>query len=151
MGKVHVECLPDETLVKKLGVTRKMVNHHAGKSRVFSKLKTTYGEIAMVDEDPGSVKTDYEKNLIFIDNSHGIRVYKDERDNRILILNGKLEDWIIATCKTANINISLFGLPDRPNDLHGIINLRLSGFEKLIEHLKNDNNPGIILLMSLLT
>jgi len=150
MGKVHVECLPDETLVKKLGVTRKMVSHHAGKSRVFSKLGTTNGEIAMVDEDPGSIKTNYEKNLVLVDNSYGIKIYKDGRGNKILILNGKLEDWIIATCKTANVNISLFGLPDRANELHSIINSRLPSFERLIEHLKNNNNPGIILLMNLL-
>lgn len=150
MGKVHVECLPDETLVMQLGITRRMVTHHAGKSRVFSKLKTTSGEIAMVDEDPGSVKTDYEKNLTLIDNSHGVKVYKDNRDNKVLILSGKLEDWIINVCKTNNINISLFGLPDKPNELHGIINQRLSGFVKLIEHLKNNDNPDISLLMHLL-
>ena len=151
MGIVHVECRPDETLLKKLGVTRKMVNHHFGKSRVFNKLKTTNGEIAMVDEDPGSIKTDYENNLTFVQESFGVKVYKDNRNNKILILSVKLEDWIIAACKAEKVNITHFGLPDKPNDLHEIINDRLSGFEKLIDHLKKNGNQCINHLMNLLT
>ena len=150
MGIVHVECLPDETLVKKLGISRKMVNHHSGKSRVFNKLKTTNGEIAMIDEDPGSVKTTYENNLTFVQESFGIKVYKDNRNNKIIILSVKLEDWIIAACKTSNVNITKFGLPDRPNALHEIINHRLSGFEKLIDHLKKSENQCIDHLINLL-
>ncbi len=61
MKPIHVECLPDEALVKKLGFTRKMVTHHAGKSRVFTNLKSVVNHLAMVDEDPGSPKSSYEK------------------------------------------------------------------------------------------
>jgi hypothetical protein len=150
MGIIHVECLPDETLVKKLGITRKMVHHHAGKSRVFNKLKTTSGDTAMVDEDPGSIKTDYENQLTFIQESFGIKLYKDKRGNKILILKIKLEDWIIAACKVAKVNISDFGLSDRPNDLHEMINQRLSSFEKLIDYLKETNNQNINHLINLL-
>ena len=30
MKNIHVECLPDEYLVKKLGFTRKSITHHQG-------------------------------------------------------------------------------------------------------------------------
>ena len=147
---VHVECLPDETLVKKLGITRKMVVHHAGKSRVFTKLKTTSSQIAMVDEDPGSIKTNYEHQLTLIQESYGIKLYNDNRNNKILILTVKLEDWIITACKTGQVDITRFGLPSRPNDLHEIINQRLASFEKLIDHLKESQNHYINHLKNLL-
>jgi hypothetical protein len=150
MRKVHVECLPDETLVKKLGITRKMVTHHFGKSRVYNRLMRTNNEIAMVDEDPQSIKSDYEKQLIFVQEGCGIKIYKDMRDNKILVLKIKLEDWIIAVCKEAQINITNFGLPQKPNDLHDVINHRLTNFEKLIDHLKQKENPCILQLMNLL-
>jgi len=151
MAKIHVECLPDETLVKKLGVTKKMVIHHTGKSRVFHNLKKSQNEIGMVDEDPGSPKTDYERNLKFIEEAHGIKRYSDKQGNKILVLNIKLEDWIISICKAAKIDITKFGLPDTPNKLHDIMNYRLQNFENLIDHLKYNNNAGIIQLQSWLT
>lgn len=150
MPIVHVECLPDEALVKLLGITRRMVYHHAGKSRVFSRLKTVTGEVAMVDEDPGSIKTEYETGLEFIQESFGIKLYKDERDNKVLILKIKLEDWILGACKISNVDITRFGLPSKPHALHGVINQKLPGFEKLINHLKEKENQSIFQLKEFL-
>jgi len=58
MKQVHVECLPDEALIIKMGFTWKAVIHHGGKSRVFHKLKSVSNQLALVDEDPGSGKSD---------------------------------------------------------------------------------------------
>src|SRR5438445_5527673 len=97
---VHVECLPDETLVKKLGFTRKQIIHHTGKSRVFADLKLKSNQIAMVDEDPGQSKTSYETKLVFKEEANGIKYYLDpEKNNKVFVLKVKLEDWILASCK----------------------------------------------------
>ncbi len=103
MKLVHVECLPDEALIKKLGFTRKAVKHHGGKSRVFRKLKSVRNQLGMVDEDPGSAKSDYEQELILIHETFGIKLFSDKSGNKILVLKGKLEDWIISICKNAGI------------------------------------------------
>ena len=66
MSDVHVECKPDETLVRKLGVSRKSVTHHQGKSKVFALLKKNKDQLAMVDEDPMSTKTTYERSFQLI-------------------------------------------------------------------------------------
>jgi hypothetical protein len=76
----------------------------------------------MVDEDPGSVKTRYENLLTFVEEIEGIRHYTDRSGNRILYLNGKLEDRIISLCRRDGIQPTGFGLPDNPDDLHEIIN-----------------------------
>ena len=150
MATVHVECRPDEALVKKLGITNKkmVITHHYGKSRVFHKLTKTKNEIGMVDEDPGSAKTQYERNLKFIEEVYGIKRYSDKQGNKVLVLKVKLEDWIIAICKTAKIDITKFGLPNNPNELHDVIINRINNFEKLIDHLKKNNNPSINKLQS---
>jgi hypothetical protein len=147
MKEVHVECLPDEALVKKLGISKKQITHHSGKSRVFAKMKVSKKQIALVDEDPDSAKCSYEQGLNRISESFGIIEWKDKSDNRILVLKGKLEDWIIGTCKAAKVDLKKdFGLPDKPNDLHDVINTRMNNFEKLIGHLIKIENPAIILL-----
>ena len=122
MKIVHVECKPDELLVSKLGVQKKQITHHQGKTRVFHALGRGKQQLAMVDEDPGSVKTSYEKALKFIEESEGIKYFTDHSDNKIFILKGKLEDWIVLVCKQHRISLSKFGLPEKPNDLHDIIN-----------------------------
>ena len=146
MKEIHVECKPDEVLVKKLGYTAKAITHHYGKAKVFDKLKKSTNLIAMVDEDPGSAKSTYEKELIFVEEVHGVKVYKDTSDNKIVVLKVKLEDWIINACKQSNIDISKFNLPVKANDLHSIINSKLSNFDKLINKLLSKNNPSILRL-----
>ncbi len=150
MKKVHVECIPDELLVTKLGIAKKAVFHHAGKSRVFDKLRSGSDQIALVDEDPGSPKSGYEKNLKFIEESNGIKCFSDNSDNKVYILKGKLEDWIIDVCKQNKIKISSFNLPEKPNDLHDVITQRLRNFDKLISKLLASKNPAILKLKSLI-
>ncbi len=146
MKQVHVECKPDEALMKKLGFARKTVYHHAGKSRVFKKLESVSDQLAMVDEDPGSAKSGYEKELKLVQEFQGIKLCSDKSGNKILILKGKLEGWIVAICKKAGIKLADFGLPEKPNDLHDVINLRITKFENLIDHLLKIKNAEIIQL-----
>ena len=148
MKQVHVECKPDELLVSKLGFTKKYVTHHQGKSRVFQKLSKSESLLAMVDEDPGSSKTSYEKSLKFIEEKHSIKYFSDKKENKVFILTGKLEDWILNACKLQKIDPIEFGLPANPNKLHDILNNRLDKFEKLTDELIRKKNPSILQLKS---
>lgn len=148
MKQVHVECKPDELLVSKLGFTKKFITHHQGKSRVFHKLSQSESLLAMVDEDPGSGKTSYEKSLNFVEEKLDIKYYSDSRKNKVFILTIKLEDWILYACKLQKINPDDFGLPSDPVQLHNYINQRLDKFEKLINELIKKKNPAIVQLKS---
>ena len=150
MKLVHVECKPDELLVSKLGFKRKLITHHQGKSRIFHSLGKTKNQLAIVDEDPGSIKTKYESSLQFITESEGIIAYRDNSGNKVLVLKGKLEDWIIAVCKKYRIKILDFGLPDRPNDLHDVVNQRLDNFGRLLDELLKNNIQSLITLKEFL-
>lgn len=146
MKQIHIECLPDELLIKKLGFSQKVISHHFGKSKVFKKLESVQNHFAMVDEDPGSPQTSYEKSLRLIEEAEGIKQYADNSGNKIFVLKGKLEDWTISICKQHKIKLKAFGLPEKPNELHDVINQRLQNFEKLIEYLLQKKNPAIIKL-----
>jgi hypothetical protein len=102
----------------------------------------------MVDEDPGSAKTSYEKRLAFSEEIEGIKCYLDGNGNRILYLTGKLEDWIIIVCKKEGIIMNRYGLPERPNDLHEIINHRLTNFDKVLLELIGMGSPALNALKS---
>jgi len=146
MKQVHVECKPDQELVSKLGVTRKFLTHHQGKSRIFNTLRKNKGLLAIVDEDPGSAKTRYEVSLKLKKEFEGIKFYTDQSGNIVLELKGKLEDWIIMVCRKQKINILDYGLPEKPNDLHDIINYRLPDFSRLIDDLIKEKNPAVLKL-----
>ncbi len=141
---IHVECLPDETLIKKLGFSKKQVKHHQGKSRVFADIRNKSGQIALVDEDPGSAPHPYEKELVLEKEANGIKYFIDKkRENKIFVLKGKLEDWIIAACAKSKTNTLSYGLPQKPNDLHDVINNRIPAFEKLLDALLENKNLPI--------
>lgn len=150
MKHVHVECKPDEALVLQLGFPQKQITHHSGKARVFKSMREGKNELAMVDEDPGSAKTSYEKGLNLIRDEEGIKQYTDNSGNTIVVLKGKLEDWILAVCKKYRIDITTYGLPSNSSDLHDKINERLPGFVKLIQHLLQSKNKAILHLSNCL-
>jgi hypothetical protein len=141
---IHIECLPDETLLKSLGYSKKELRHHQRKPRVFGDIRNKQGQIALVDEDPGSARHPYEKQLVKKQESHGVFKFRDElKGNTVLMLRVKLEDWIIDACKKSSIDIVTFGLPERPNDLHDVINNRLPAFQKLLSALTEVKNPSL--------
>src|SRR5258708_2060966 len=148
MKSIHVECLPDEALVRKLGFTRKMVTHHAGKSRVLHKLKSVSNQLAIVDEDPGSVKSDYEKKLIKEIEINGLTFFKDKSGNIVIQLKGKLEDWILNQCENCDIKIGDFGFPNNGNKFHDVINLHIPKFEEVVDCLIKKKSAGMIKLKS---
>ncbi|MBS1505600.1 MAG: hypothetical protein JSS79_03035 [Bacteroidetes bacterium] len=143
MKAIHVECKPDEALVKKLGFAVRMITHHQGKSRIFNNLKSVSNQLAMVDEDPGSPKSFYEKSLVKEDQRYGLTLLKDKSGNKVLQLSVRLEDWVLMQCKASGIKPTDFGLPDNSNHLHDVINQRISKFENLIDQLLERNNPGL--------
>ncbi|SRR6266511_2337329 len=146
MKQVHVECYPDEHLVVRLGFQKKVITHHQGRSRIFTKLSKTKNELALVDEDPESGRNNHEKSLKVIEEFEGIKYLKDHYGNKVCMLAGKLEDWIISQCKRSKIQLSGFGLPDKADDLHDVINNKLESFGKLIDKLIESKNPGILKL-----
>lgn len=146
---IHVECIPDEALLRKLGYTRKQVLHHGGKSKVFNYLSNNERQWAMVDEDPGASRHPYEEKLTFKEEKYKIKYFSDRRRNNIvLVLRPKLEDWILDICSKECIDLKQFGLPTKSNDLHDVINIRLVSFDKLVDHLLTINNPSIYQLKS---
>jgi hypothetical protein len=145
MKKLHVECLPDETLAVALGVSKKSIIHHQGKSRVFASLIKKSNQLAIVDEDPKSVKSSFEKQLKFVEEKHGIKIYSDKNDNKILMLKEKLEDWILGSINQKGKIIKTYGLPENANQLHREINYKIPAFKKLLNSEINDNQSLIYL------
>lgn len=144
--KVHVECLPDEALAMALGVPRKRIVHHAGKSRVFAKLQKEQGGMAIVDQDPGAARCAYERALVLKTEEHGMEFLTDKQGRLVIRLSGKLEDWILARCKEAGLKPEDVQLPSRANDLHRVVNTHLDRFQQLITSLLTQNSPGLVML-----
>jgi len=153
MNRIHVECIPDKRLILKLGYSRKEVFDQGDKSRVYKYLKNTSGQVAMVDEDPNPdparPKYPYERELELVEEKHGLSRYIDsKRNNTVLVLKGKLEDWIISVCRKSNVDITKppYSLPDTPNNLHRVLNDRLPAYERLLDDLLANNNEALMTL-----
>ncbi|WP_375447168.1 hypothetical protein [uncultured Fibrella sp.] len=151
MKQIHLECKPDEVLVRALGFPRKVVNHHNDKGRVCNKLEKEQGAIGMIDEDPASPQPTYLKQLIEVENRHGIRLLKDDnRSHHVIVIRPRLEEWILTACARQQVDIKLFGLPDKPERLHQLVTSRLKQFNELIDHLHAVNCEPILRIQRLL-
>lgn len=153
MREVHLECKPDEAMAMCLGIPRRIITHHNDKGRVCKKLKIEQGIIGMVDQDPGAPQPHYLlglENLPHITKYGLIELVDRNRDNVLIIVCPRLEDWIVDIARRQQIKLREFGLPDKPNDLHKVINTKLDGFKRLIEHLMAIESEPIMYLKRLL-
>ncbi len=142
--RLLLECLPDETLVRQLGRTRRDCQHLNDKGRVCNRLKKTENLVAMIDDDPGAAQPPYLQDLRLISNEHGVRILRDEkREHRVIILQPRLEEWIIETAESAQVELEDFGLSSRGNELHKEINFRVRAFIELIQALTTAKSPRI--------
>lgn len=151
MKQVHLECKPDETLIRALGASRKVVNHHNDKGRVCNILEKRQSEIGMVDEDPDSSQPTYLKKLTEVEVRYKIRLLTDpQRGHAVIVLCPRLEEWILDVAGRQKVDVTTFGLPDKPEQLHKLITSRLDQFRKLVEHLLAQETEPILYLQRLL-
>jgi deoxyadenosine/deoxycytidine kinase len=65
------------------------------------------------------------------------RLLLDEKNqNYLIVLCPRLEDWILNVTKEISINVSKYGLPNDPNELHEALNIKLDKFRDLIDKIK---------------
>lgn len=151
MKRLHLECLPDEFLVKKLGYARKEILHHDDKGRVCNSLQKQSEAVGMIDEDPGSAQPTYLRSLKEISYEHNVKLLQDDKTgNKVVVLCPQLEGWIIEVCKLNKVDINDFGLSDSGNALHREINGKLNNLDKLLTYLIELKAPQLKRLKELL-
>jgi hypothetical protein len=149
---LFVECKSDETLAFALGVASGDIEHALGRARVCAQLSRRTNVTGMIDEDPGAVYHPYLKDLAEQSWEHNIRVLFDkERNNRIVVLSPRLEEWVVQTTKSASLKMTDFGFEsDNGLQLHAEINQRLGSLQRLIEALLSAKSPRLLRLQTLL-
>ncbi|MBE0516266.1 MAG: hypothetical protein IBX41_02585 [Methanophagales archaeon] len=135
---IYTECKPDSALVKTLGIPKRQVIHLGGKPEVCKQLAKRENCNGLVDEDPFSVQPPYLKKLQEKENLSdcGLKILNDNsKNNDLIILCPRLEEWILKATKEAKIDIKQYKLPDEGGQLHKVINLDIRKFDKLITDL----------------
>lgn len=134
---IYVECTPDATLLKTLGIKRKEILHEGGKAKVCRRLEKKEGCKGLIDEDPNSVQPPYLKRISIEKLSNGVKTGEDNiNNNTVIILSPRLEEWIIEAAREAKVDIKKHNLSDNPDELHKIINANVDKFEELIGDLR---------------
>ncbi len=139
---ILVECKPDAVLVKSLaarGRNKDIVHEIKGKFEVCRRLSALEHTVGLVDEDPSARQPVYLSRMSLTDDfqEHGLMVlYHKRRDNRLIILRPKLEDWALKVAKSAKLDVTEYGLPGSPKRMHEHINARLDEFQALVRDLR---------------
>lgn len=149
---IYIECDADEILVKCIGFTRSEIEHKRDKGRICNAFMKAKNLVGLADEDPQSNPPLYIKQLALLEDKDGIKhLYDKERNNHLFLLCPRLEDWIVDTANTANIEIDKFGLPRDKLEFWKIINLRKKNFTKLVEALKTSKSKRYSALKNFLS
>ncbi len=138
---IYVECKPDEALVRlTAGITRKEIVHELkGKYEVLKRLDAGSNYVALLDEDPRSIQPSSLKRMVVQQEPPNTQLkvlYDSRRNNRIILLYPRLEEWVITAAEETRIDMDAYGLPSRGQALHKIINDDLRKFERLLSALR---------------
>ncbi len=149
---LFVECKPDETLAFALGLSIRDVEHALNRPGVCGQLSRRSRVTGMVDEDPDSAPHPYMRNLVEHSWQHSTRVLEDTlRNNRLVVISPRLEEWLVQSAKSANLKMTDFGFEnDNGLHLHGEINHRLDNVRRLVEALLEAKSLRILRLQSLI-
>ena len=136
-----VECNADVALVETLtSPSRRNIKHAGCKSMVIRKLMRTHeNSIGIIDQDPYSIQPkDIERfNEIEYSEKNQLRIlYHSQRNNNLIILCPRLEEWIIDATREVGLDLNRYNLPNNPSEFHAIINLKINRFTQLVEDLK---------------
>lgn len=146
-----VECTPDETIARKLGCHRRACLHLNDKGRVCRRMQRLMAIKGLVDEDPGAAQPGYINSLVVSSDEHDICCLDDRpRQNRLIILRPRLEEWLIRTSYAAGVAMDEFGLSLRGNELHREIISRIPALERLLDKLIEVREPRLSHLRQLI-
>ena len=115
------------------------INHSGNKSTVIYNLVKNYiSSKGVVDEDPGNPVTRLINQFQPHHNYHAYSInvqYDGVRDNYLISLYPKHEDWVLNAARVSHVDIRKYGLPNNSNHLKRIINDNLSRYEKFLDIL----------------
>ena len=155
---IFVECKPDAKLVRRLtSLPKRQVVHHKGKYELCKRLEARHNTVGVIDEDPtAAAQPSYLAKLALSEEFEqaGINVFADPaRDNRLVVLRPKLEDWVLAAAQECDLDVrnKEIALPNNARRLHRVINANLQKFERLLDALETRNAPRLKALQQLLT
>jgi uncharacterized protein (DUF1778 family) len=141
---VYLECFADEILIRYLGITKKQIDHHKGRTRIVNSLKQSDTCLAVVDEDPQTPTPAYLKECKLIDTTHYIKHLKHTKNKQhIFVLQPRLEDWLIKAAKASKIKLTDFGLPDTYEKLHLVLHNEKVKYEAFLRALDKAQSPAL--------
>ncbi len=133
---IFVECNADVALVRSLGIPQSAIRHAGDKGAVCSQLERATDAVGIVDEDPWDPLP---PPLLRLQGStpedpYGLKVFQI-RDNRLIVLCPRLEEWVLKAAEEAGVQPEGFGLPDDGKALRRAAISREKNFEKFLSAL----------------
>jgi len=140
---IYVECKPDFTLVKTLGIPKKEIIHSRGKPNVCKQLEKQGNCKGLLDEDPFTTQPPYLKKLLIkrdLSEYDLILLNDAHRNNDLVILCPRLEEWVLKAAREVKIDVRNYNLPNDAERLHKVVNINIGKFELLIRDLNAKSN-----------
>jgi hypothetical protein len=147
MPAIHYECRPEECLLTNLGFGKYLDRHHNGSGGICELLSREKNLFGWIDEDPTANHHPYYRSMYANSKSDkfGLRYcYDPQKNNKLIIVKPKLEDWLITISQKAGVNLNDFELSEDPDELHKIINFKISKFQEVLHTLIKLKSPALI-------
>jgi hypothetical protein len=119
-----------------------------GKSRVLKRLEKTENSRGLIDEDPLSARPPLMSRYqtVVHDEDDIMVLYHQQRDNHLIVLCPRAEEWILKAAKQSNIELGKYGLPDEADRFHESVRIKQRAFDILINEMLRKGNRRLMIL-----
>jgi hypothetical protein len=142
---VLVECYSDTALIRALGVQRRSLRHEFCKGNVMNALRKEASDAAgLIDADPNTQNPPAElSNYRQTQTANGLRllVHTREPQKRVVEVDPRLEDWLVARAAACGLDLAQYGLPRTARELKRIPRYDTKpGFQPFLQDLLRADN-----------
>lgn len=117
---IVVECKNDELLMKRMGFSRREIDHAGNKGNVLNQVEKLEKAVGVIDEDPASAQPGNLGKYQTIKTKGKIKLLENSNDKGkfVVQISPYLENWLLSRAKQNNIRPEEYSLPENSNDLH---------------------------------
>jgi hypothetical protein len=132
---ILVECNPDEYILTALAIPKSSIRHETGKGEILQKIKRGKANKALIDQDPNSNQPGELLNYVIVEENEYTALLKDrDRQNSVVMVKPRLEEWLLQRAKANRIDPANFDLPREGNALHKMIHVEKKGSFRILSH-----------------
>jgi hypothetical protein len=140
----YAECKNQRRIIKILLGDVEVI--HTLKSSILRQIENLKEIVGLVDGDPNATQPPYLAKAKLLKEKSGLKLFTDERKNRVILIYPNLEKWIYEIANKERVNLENYGFSKDPPSFIHEAKASPTQFQQIIHFLRKNKNKELEIL-----